>query len=98
MHTPSGGVQMPQLALQHTCPAGQTLLPHFTEPLAEPPGFGLRSGFEAGTLAGVPSGVVPSRGGTVFGAGVAVAAGAAVLAEGVLALDGDVTALASPRV
>src|SRR4051794_27817591 len=27
MHAPSGGVQIPQLALQHTCPAAQVFLP-----------------------------------------------------------------------
>ena len=30
MHTPSGGVQMPQLSLQQTSPTGQTVGPHGT--------------------------------------------------------------------
>jgi hypothetical protein len=30
VQTPSGGVQMPQLALQHTCPTGQVVGPHTT--------------------------------------------------------------------
>jgi hypothetical protein len=28
MHAAPGGVQMPQLALQQTCPGGQTVGPH----------------------------------------------------------------------
>jgi hypothetical protein len=32
MHTPSGGVQMPQLGLQQTCPVGQRVGPHTSPP------------------------------------------------------------------
>jgi len=32
MQAPSGGVQMPQLALQHTWPAPQVVLPHGSPP------------------------------------------------------------------
>jgi hypothetical protein len=35
MHTPSGGVQMPQLSLQQTWPGGQVVGPHGT-PLPGP--------------------------------------------------------------
>ena len=31
-NTPSGGVQIPQLSLQQTCPRGQVTAPHSTGP------------------------------------------------------------------
>jgi len=44
MHAPSGGVQIPQLALQHTMPGAHVASPHFTPAGALADGAALAEG------------------------------------------------------
>jgi hypothetical protein len=54
MHAPPGGVQMPQLALQQTCPGGQTVGPHIATQMPEqsaPPAAGSQVSLGSSTQA-----------------------------------------------